>query len=161
MQRVLFLVLVAAGAFVWLTGSALPSIVASHFGRGGVATGFAPKEAYLGLMLTFVVAVPLLLALSARLVGVLPPRLINLPHREYWLAPQRRAATLDALSAMSVQFALVLAVFLCFVHWLVVRANAARPPRLEETPFIAGLALFGIITMARVLLLLRRFNRVP
>ncbi len=161
MQRLFFLILVAAAAFVWLTGDALPATVASHFGPGGAATGFMPKQAYLVFMLAFVVGVPLLLALSARLVHVLPPRLINLPHRQYWLAPPRRQATLDTLSAMSVQFALVLAVFLCFVHWLVVRANAVRPPSLEETPFIAGLAVFGIVTVARVLILVRRFNRVP
>ena len=161
MQRLFFLILVAAAAFVWLTGSALPPTVASHFGPGGVATGFMPEQAYLVFMLAFVVAVPLLLALSARLVRVLPSRLINLPHRQYWLAPPRREATLDALATMSLQFALVLAVFLCFVHWLVGRAKAVRPPALAETPFIAGLALFGVITVVRVIFLFRRFNRVP
>lgn len=161
MRRVFLLVIVAAGAFVWLTSGGLPPVVASHFGPGGTANGSMAKGTYTAFMLALVVGVPLLVALPARLVRVLPPRLINLPHRQYWLAPERRAATLDALSSLSLQFALALAVFLCFVHWLVVRANAVQPATLAEAPLLAGLAVFGATTVAWVLVLFRRFGRVP
>ena len=97
MQRIFLLVLVACGAFVWITSGDLPPVVASHFGPGGTADGFMGKGAYTAFMLAFVVVVPALVAGSTLLVGVLPTTLINLPHREYWLATQRRAATLDAL----------------------------------------------------------------
>ena len=161
MQRIFLLVLVACGAFVWITSGDLPPVVASHFGPGGAANGFMGKGAYTAFMLAFVVAVPALVAWSTLLVRVLPTHLINLPHRQYWLAPQRRAATLDALSSLSLRFALVLAVFLCFVHWLVVRANAARPATLPETPLFVGLAVFGVATLLWLVVLFRRFGRVP
>src|SRR5450755_1442222 len=119
MHRVFLLVLVVAGAFVWLTSGGLPPVVASHFGPGGAANGFMGKGAYTAFMLAFVVAVPALVASSTLLVGVLPTNLINLPHRQYWLAPQRRATTLEALSSLGLRFAFVLVLFLCFVHWLV------------------------------------------
>ena len=161
MQRAFLLVLVLAGAFVWLTSGSLPSVVASHFGPGGVANGFMGKSTYTSLMLAVVVAVPALIALSGQLVRVLPVQLVNLPNKQYWLAPQRRAATLEALSSMSVAFATALVVFLCFVHWLVVRANASQPARLPEASLIVGLVVFGVATVLWLLLLFRRFGRVP
>ena len=161
MHRVFLLVLVVAGAFVWLTSGGLPPVVASHFGPGGAANGFMDKGMYTAFMLAVVVAVPALIALSGQLVRVLPPQLINLPNRQYWLAPQRRAATLESLSSLSVRFAFALVVFLCFVHWLVVQANAVQPARLPEAPLFVGLALFGVATVLWLFALFRRFGRVP
>ena len=161
MQRVLLLVLVIAGGFVWLTSGDLPPVVASHFGAGGNANGFMGKGTYTAFMLAVVVAVPALVGFSGQLVRVLPLQLVNLPNKQYWLAPQRRAATLESLSSMSAPFALVLAVFLCFVHWLVVQANAVQPARLPEAPLFVGLAVFGVATVLWLFTLFRRFGRVP
>ena len=42
-----FLALVACAAlFVWLTGRALPNVVASHFGAAGLANGFMPRDEF-------------------------------------------------------------------------------------------------------------------
>ncbi len=161
MQKVFLLVLVVAGAFVWLTSGDLPPVVASHFGPGGAANGFMGKGTYTAFMLTVVVVVPALVAFSGRLARALPPRLVNLPNRQYWLAPPRRAATLESLSSMSLTFACVLVLFLCFVHWLVAQANAVQPARLAEAPLFVGLAAFGVATVLWLLALLRRFGRVP
>ena len=161
MQRAFLLVLVIAGGFVWLTSGDLPPVVASHFGPGGAANGFMGKGTYISLMLAVVVAVPALIAVSGQLVRVLPPQLVNLPNKQYWLAPQRRAATLESLSSMSLPFAFALVVFLCFVHWLVLQANAVQPARLPEAPLFVGLGVFGLVTVLWLFVLFRRFGRVP
>lgn len=161
MPRFFLLILFVAGAFVWLTSGGLPPVVASHFGPGGTANGFMGKGVYVALMIALVVTVPGLIASTALLVRMLPPQMINLPHKSHWLAPERRAATLDALASLSVRFAGALAAFLCFVHWLVVRANAVQPPRLAEGCFVIGLAGFGAAMLAWLFLLYRRFGRVP
>ena len=161
-MRVCFLfVLAAAGGFVWLSSNDLPAIMASHFGPGGNANGFVRRDAYAVPMLALVVLVPLLVASGALLVSVLPLRFINLPNKQYWLAPERRGETLEALESLSLRFAVVLTVFLCFVHWLVVRANSVQPPALPENWFFAGLAVFGAVTLAWVVNLFRRFGRIP
>ena len=161
MQRALLLVLVIAGGFVWLTSGDLPPVVASHFGPGGAANGFMGRGTYILLMLVAVVAVPAVIAFTGQLVRILPLQLINLPNKQYWLAPQRRAATLESLSSMSVPFAFALVVFLCFAHWLVVQANAVQPARLQEAPLLVGLGVFGLVTALWLLFLFRRFGRVP
>ena len=161
MQRAFLLVLVIAGGFVWLTSGDLPPVVASHFGPGGTANGFVGKGTYISLMLAVVVAVPALIAFTGQLVRILPPQLVNLPNKQYWLAPQRRAATLKSLSSMGLPFAFALVVFLCFVHWLVVQANAVQPASLPEAPLFVGLGVFGLVTVLWLFVLFRRFGRVP
>ena len=161
MLRVFIPILVGAAVFVWLTSDALPAVVASHFTANGAANGFMPRGAYVAVMLGVTIVVPLLIALSGRFASMLPIHLVNLPNRRYWLAPERRAATLASLSELSVYFASALLVFLCFVHWLVVRANESQPPHLESAPFLVGLALFVATTIVWLVVLLQRFRRVP
>ena len=161
MRRVLLLVLVVAAGFGWLTSGDLPPVVASHFGSGGAANGFMGKGTYTAFMLAMVVAIPALIGFSGQLVRVVPLQLVNLPNKQYWLAPQRRAATLESLSSIGVPFALALVVFLCFVHWLVVQANAVQPARLSEGSLFVGLAVFGVAMVLWLVVFFRRFGRVP
>lgn len=161
MNRVFLLVLALVAAFVWLSSGALPDAVASHFGPGGRADGFTTRGAYVGLMLGVVIVVPSLLAASSLVVRLLPPQFVNLPNKRYWLAPERRAASLDALAGLGTRFATALAVFLGYVHGLVVRAHAVQPPRLSESWFFAGLTLFAVATLVGLVSLFRRFGRVP
>ena len=161
MRRLFLALLVLAGAFVKSTSAGLPAVVASHFGPGGVANGFMGKGTYEVFMLALVVGVPALAAFSARLLRNMPADFVNLPHRQYWLAPERRAATFESLSSLTLWFAMALAVFLSYCHWLVVRAHATQPPELPETWFLAGLGLFGTFTLAWLFVLFRRFGRPP
>lgn len=153
-------VMLAVGMFVWLTSESLPPVVASHFGPGGGANGFSSKGAYRALMLAMVIAVPGIIASSGLLVRLLPPRLINLPNKQYWLAPERLEASLESLTTLFIALAAALAVFLGYVHWLVMRANAVQPPRLDEAAFLSGLAVIGAFIAAWLILLYRRFGRV-
>lgn len=159
MRKLFFALLVLAGAFVKSTSAGLPAVVASHFGPGGVANGFMDKSIYEVFMLALVVGVPALVAFSTRLLRVMPPQFVNLPHRQYWLAPERRAATFESLSSLTLWFAMALAVFLSYCHWLVVRAHATQPPELPEIWFFSGLGLFSAFTLAWACVLFRRFGR--
>jgi hypothetical protein len=39
-------------------------------------------------------------------------------------------------------FSIMIAAFIAFVHWMVVRANLATSPTLPLLPFLLGLAIF-------------------
>ena len=85
------LYIACAAAFVWLTSSGLPPLVASHFGAGGVANGFMTRTVYTRFMEAFVIGLPAFMVLvSLYAVGNARARL-NMPNRDYWLAPERRA----------------------------------------------------------------------
>lgn len=142
-----------AAVFVWVTSGQLPLLVASHFDGAGEANGFMPQRAYLALMLTLLVGLPsLLMALTWWSLGASRAR-INLPNRDYWLAPERRAATVAYLRTCLLWFGVLLLVFLCYVHWLVVLANGRQPPRLDNAWFVGGLVSF----LAAMLVWLKAF----
>ena len=157
-----FLALVVCAAlFVGLSCQDLPDIVASHFDASGRANGFMPRRAYTVFMLAIVVGAPLVLALMPMRAFRNPRARINLPNRAYWLAPERRAATIDVLSTQAVRFATVVLVFLCYAHWLVVQAHALTPPALSTPRFMAGLVVFLLATLFWTVALIRRFMHIP
>ena len=93
-------------------------------------------------MLAFAVALPLLLNFAMSRLLRIPNARINMPNRDYWLAPERRDSTIDLLLQFMNVFAALLVIFLCYVHWCVVRANLARPPALHNTWFLSGFGVF-------------------
>jgi len=141
-MALLSVVLAAAAAFILLYGQSLPPVVASHFGAGGNADSLMPRDAYILMMVFVTVGIPLLLALCNSLLRLFPVTMINLPNRGYWLAPERREETFQFLRDHGAIFSAVIAVFLCFIHWLVVQANATHPPHLSMSWLIAALGLF-------------------
>ena len=157
-----FALLVAgAAAFVGLTSISLPDVVAAHFAADGRANGSMSRGAYEGVMLAFVIGLPAVLTgLSYVALGA-PSARINLPNRDYWLAPERRAETVSYLRAQLARFSAVLLVFLCYVHWLVVRANAIQPPHLSARWMNVGLIGFAVFAIVWIRLLVRRFSKRP
>ena len=154
-----FVVLGAAASFVWISGQSLPAVVASHFGFSGAADGTTSRQGYVVFMAIFVVALPLAMVGVAHLFGR-PGLPMNLPNVDYWLAPRRRARTVDILRCRMLVFAAGLCLYLCYVHWLVVRANTVQPAHLSNVAMYGGLAVFLLIVVGWVVALHRRF-RLP
>jgi uncharacterized membrane protein len=151
-------VVVAAIAAIVLTSHQLPERVASHFGPDGVANGFMPREMYLAFMIGLGVGLPTLVALAVGISVRHASRFINIPNREYWLAPARREATTAYLAAHTSWLAIGLAAFAVAVHLLVIRANRLNPPRLDTDVLIALLAVLAAVLAAWVAMLSRRFR---
>jgi len=149
-----------AGAllFVGATGRLLPSIVASHFDASGVATGFLPRPIYLLITVAIVLLPPILLVVVPRRTFRNPNARINLPNHNYWLSPERRAATVQILARQCTRFAQLLLAFLCYGHWLVVRANLTVPPTWSTGWFLAGLVVFLGLTVRWTIRLIDRFR---
>jgi hypothetical protein len=159
--RTFALLAALAAAFIWLTSRSLPGVVASHFEADGYANGFTSRGAYVGMMLVLDAGLPALLVTLTHFALGSPKARINLPNRDYWLAPERRDETVAFLRAHAARFAGVLMAFLCYVHWLVVRANEAQPARLSSSWVNAGVAAFLVFAVIWTRMLLRRFRRRP
>lgn len=160
MNIVLLLSIAAGGAaFVGLSSGSLPGLVASHFGFGGTADGFMDKVHYVRFMAAMAAGVPLVVGASMNLVRWMPVSMINLPNRDYWLAPERAEATRAALGRQGTVFSACMTAFMCWAHWLVVLANRSTPPRLSNGPFVAGLLLFVLGTVGWSASFFYRFSR--
>ena len=153
------LVIAAAAGFVWLTGQRMPPLVAAHFGVTGAANGYMARPSYLKFMMVFVVLLPLALTVAMGWALRIPGARINLPDRDYWLAPERRTATIAVLLQYMRVFGTALVVFLCYVHWLVVQANDVQPPALDNRWMVGGLLIFLALVIGWTVALRRRFRR--
>jgi len=139
----------------------MPAVVASHFSGSGAANGYMPRALYLLLMLVFVVVLPLVLAFVPGRSLNNPRARFNVPNRDYWLAPEHREEAVALVRRYIGRFGIVLAVFLCYVHWLVVRANAVRPPVLSSLWLIGGLAVFAAAMLWWAQSFIGSFRSVP
>jgi uncharacterized membrane protein len=144
--------------FVLVTSLALPPVVASHFGPSGAADGFMSRAVYTVFLLVIAVGVPLFLAfVPATLIRKRGDN-VNLPNRAYWLVPERREATMTFLRLYGLWFAMALALFLAYVHWLVVQANRVQPAVLSNAHMIGALVAFFVFLVVWLFVLLRRFR---
>jgi hypothetical protein len=160
LPRVVLGVLFAGSALrvatVW---SQLPSVMASHFDGAGRPNGFMPRNAFFTTM-ALVGGGSILLTLFAP-VGLryVPTQLINLPNRDYWLAPERRDASIARLETVLSWLSVQVAVLLVLVLELTIRANLGRG-RLDMSVFVVVFGLFLASMPITFLMLVRRF-RLP
>ena len=139
----------------------LPAKVASHFDIQGQPNGWMSRETCVGFTLGLGILVPAFIVGMMAGAGRIPVSFINLPHRNYWLAPERRQAALAILLRYSLWFACMNVLFVTGLHWLIVQANL---PGQEQ--HLSGL---GIILVAGgflagtgiwVRLLVRHFSKI-
>ena len=138
----------------------LPESVAPHFGPAGQADDWMPRtEAVLfqaGLQVVF----PFVLLLLAKLTSVLPVTMVNIPYREYWLHPDRRADSLSWLSGMLSWISVAMSLHMLVLSHLTFQANVSRQP-LQMVLFFCLLSSLLIFVFGMVRLSFRRFSRPP
>jgi uncharacterized membrane protein len=76
----------------------LPDQVASHFTISGQPDGWSEKSHFVYFSLGMYAFLTVLFSIIALFIPRLPDSLINLPHKDYWLDPQRRNQTMDSMS---------------------------------------------------------------
>ncbi|HQR11249.1 MAG TPA: DUF1648 domain-containing protein [Casimicrobiaceae bacterium] len=162
LARPLFvLLLVVTAILIGVTTERMPAQIASHFGANGRANAFMDQDTYRMFMLAFAVGIPVLVVLVA---GVLPRRLsgaINLPNREYWLAPARRDDTLRYLESHAYWLGSLLVVFMAAMHLLLIAANASQPPSFPGRSFVMLMVAFLLVTGIWMATLFLHFRRSP
>jgi uncharacterized membrane protein len=146
------LLVLAWAAYLTRAFSTLPSRVASHYGLSGRADGFQDKVSFLetGLlvplvMLVFVVVLPILLR-------KMPAQAINMPRRDFWLAPERRESTFATLTMYLDWFGVATLALMAAVLVLIVRANLQDTElRFVHVGTLLSLYLVFSITWVRAL----------
>jgi hypothetical protein len=74
--------------------------------------------------------------------GAVRPELLNVPYREYWLEPSRRAEGMQRIEGHMWWLACLMAGLVVGVHLLVVQAHGTTPPQLRTGPFYSVVAAF-------------------
>jgi uncharacterized membrane protein len=144
-------------AFVFASAPQLPERVATHFGAEGRANGWMSRQGYLLFEAAFPLLISLFLAGTSSLTSRFPARFVNLPRKDFWLAPERRALTAGILLSRMTWLACLMTLFFGGLHALTLAANRVRPAQLPMDGLLLVVMAFLVAVMIWVALLLMRF----
>lgn len=135
----------------------LPDRVASHFGASGAPNGWMGKGVFVGFYVGLIALLGFLLAKTAGGLAGMADSRVNIPNKEYWLAPERREESLGFISRHFYWFgAATFALVLDFMHQAF-RVNLGQAAGLER-PFLS-LGCYLVVTAAWIAGLYARFRR--
>ena len=125
----------------------LPDRVAIHFGIDGMANNWSSKLDFIliiGGVMLFMMMIFFGLTLLLR---KMPNTLINLPNKEYWLSPEKRSSTLDAIVLFLNEIGSRTLLLLAVIFELTCRTNASDTQQLDSQTFliVLGMYLFGVV----------------
>jgi uncharacterized membrane protein len=138
----------------------LPAILASHFGSTGAVDGWQTKTAFFSIELMIILVGTVVSFGVPRLIEAMPVSLINLPHKEFWLSPERREASYAYIRWWNAWFGCALLAFLLFVMELAFRANLQTPPQFNTAAFFPALFAFVAFDTVALLRLILHFSRI-
>jgi uncharacterized membrane protein len=150
-------IVLVIGVRVWSLWSQLPDTMASHFGLSGRADSYMSKEGF--FLVVVLVGGGALAAIfaSPMLMRRLPPSLINLPNRHYWLAnDERREVAIERVAGLLGGMGVATAALLAVAIDLVMQANLQRT-HFDNGTFVIvmvaylGFAVYVFIQRKRVL----------
>ena len=149
-QKVLFLLPALALVHMAYYWPQLPSPMASHFGPSGKADGWMDKQSFAIFYVVLVSVISLTWSSFGWLLKKTPNDMINLPNKEYWLAPERREQSLARMSRQLSVFGIATLAFLMAVMQTVFLSNLRGSDQLGSLFFVyfAGFMLYtGIWTV--------------
>ncbi len=155
----LAVLMVLAAMLIDSTTGRLPETVATHFAGSGRPNDFMSNDGYRLFMLFFTIGFPLFVTLTVTYLPRRFPGRTNIPHRNYWLAPERREASLEYLARHGLYLGCLLVLFSSGIHLLILEAHHRNPPHLNEDLFFLFMALFLVGVGIWIALLFRRFRK--
>ncbi len=145
--------------YVGKTASLLPDPMATHFGIEGQANGWMSRFGYITFIRLFGLALPAFTIVVGFLTRFLPASMINIPNRDYWLAPEHRAETYASVLAFCLWVACLEVGFVAGMHYLTIVANRSTPAHLPSNGLVAVLGLFVVGLALWIVALVRRFSK--
>jgi uncharacterized membrane protein len=155
LPKLIFVLLVLYAAFHFASVyPQLPDVVASHFNGRGSANGWQTKQAFFGVMVIVSVVIVGMGFAIPKMIAALPKQMMNLPNKNYWLAPERVADTMAFLETTFAWFACVVFLFniLVFDYAVQINLHPENPPDAARLWYIlVGFLLFMLLWTVRML----------
>ena len=139
------------------SASWLPDRVACHFGLDGNADDWMGRVPYLLLIGAIPAVLALLFALVSRRIRTAGASFVNIPRRDYWLAPERRDRTAALIRDRLTWLLCLLSLFFGSLHVLTVAANRTSPPHLNMGALLVVVIVFLVAQMQWLFMLVMRF----
>src|SRR6202034_2775097 len=107
----------------------LPDRMASHFGASGIPNDWMTKSQFFAIYAVVLIPALFVEFWVGRSVSKQSGARINLPNKEYWLAPERRAATFAYFEVFFAWYGCAFLALETFAMGLAMRANLNPPPQ--------------------------------
>jgi|SRR5579872_1401633 len=160
--RNVFLAILAAGILQCLHDyPLLPERMASHFGPSGDPNGWMMKSQFLSVYAVVIIPALILEFWMPRRIARTAGNRLNLPNRDYWLAPERRAETLAYFEKFFAWYGCAFLALEVFAMGLAMRADLHDPPRLPAGPIVSAIVGFVLFNVACITAVVRRFSKAP
>ena len=152
------LLLVASAAHMAIYYPQLPDTLASHFGLSGDPDGWTSKQSFVTIYAVVVAVIGVMFFGLAFFLPKFPESMINVPYREYWLAPERRDESLAAMTEILLWLGNLTLIFIIAVMHLAFETNLGHRQGLGSTFFVllCGYSLAMVFVAIRLQL---RFKR--
>jgi hypothetical protein len=138
----------------------LPAVIAGHFNAAGMPNSWEPKSVFFTIICIVYVIFAALAWAMPQLITSLPPELVHLPNKAYWLAPQRREQTAHLLGDQLTWLGVLEIGFIVCVVQLAINANLTTPPSRLGPALLFALGAFAIVLVGWTLRLYRTFSRI-
>ena len=135
----------------------LPENVASHFNAQGEADGYMSKSTHMVMMGALLIGTPAFMFLIAWGLRFMPNDLINMPHKEYWLADERRLESLAVVATGLYSISIATQLLLLYINQLVTWENLGQGGMSGPYPWVA-LGVYLGYTIGFCIWLSRRFQ---
>lgn len=139
----------------------MPDRVASHFGASGFPTSWMAKSSFFLMYAILIIVAAYVEFRAYRSIAKTSPARINLPNKDYWLAPERRAETFDFFKAFFAWYGCSLLLLEVVTMELVIRANTHTPVMLSTGPMLTIVSAFVLFTFGGIVHMLWRFSKAP
>ncbi len=114
----------------------LPDPVASHFNSAGQPNDWMSRNGFIAFNLVMLVGMAALFLGLPPLLSKIPNEWINMPRKDYWLAPERRAETLDTMARWMEWLGVATLALLLGITQLTIEANLSGGPQLDDTVWV-------------------------
>jgi len=154
------LVTVAVSQFVCFYPH-LPDLVVSHWGPGGKPDGWLNKVAFFWAMaISELGTTSFFVAIMLVLPNEIAKRWWNLPHKEYWLAPERRSSTVRYVQVHTLWIAVIIETAMVLLWQSTINANV-KPELRWPADFWWTLIVMTLILVVWIVRYFRHFSSVP
>ncbi len=138
----------------------MPQRMASHFAADGQANGWQPRESFFLLMIVVMASSAVVAFFAPWQISTKANARINLPNRDYWLAPERREQTMSYIASTMAWFGCGLLFVLISGTFLALRANLAPDHRFNSEAMLVVLGGFLFGLMFLMLGFIRHFQKI-
>jgi len=148
---VLLVLILAAAVQVAYFYPKMPATMASHFGADGRANGFMSRDGFVEIYIFVIGLMAVMFFLLPKGILKFPDSMINLPNKQYWLAPERRAQTGETIARYMAEAGNATITLFLIVFQFAFRANTSTPHTLPGNFWLIIVAFGGymVVWMAR------------